>query len=127
MPIPDFSNYELEELGEEEACMFAKSALLGLERRTPGDLAPMEVPTNGSRATGFYIVFIQIPEASKKSYFEVVRSYRSWLEGELDHSQSVRYTPSFHVGNFSDELLLKIRQRPEVGLVVVDSELSYAS
>ena len=96
---------------EEEACILAKSALLGLERHTPGDLTPMELPTNGSRATGFYIVFIQIPEDRKKSYFEVMRTYRSWLESEFDQNQSVRYTPSFHVRTFSTELLLKIQNR----------------
>lgn len=127
---PEFFNMPLSfDLNEEDAYQLAHHVLMGFkEHRTLDDLAPMDPPFAGEKETGYFIVFLQIPEESKLSYFEIVNQYKVWLEHEISESGqevSIEFTSTFHVGKFTPDLLLKIRQRPEVGLVVVDSEMNY--
>ena len=94
------------ELNEKDAYNFAQSAIMGLkERRTLDNLAPMELPLRKDSETGYYIVFLQIPEDSKLSYFETVNQYKAWLEQEISETgqASAEFTSSFHVGKFTPE------------------------
>ena len=67
-----------------------------------------------------------IPRDCTMSYQEIISNYVDWLQSEAEKDREKGYewdihypTPkkSSHYGKFGDELLLKIRARPEVAFV----------
>ena len=121
------------ELDEEEAESFAAAAMTShIKTRKDSELAPLIPAARGKASSGYHIIFIQVPENVPKTYYQVVNEYRSWLEAEVEKEQAsgldscVEFVSTFHDGKFGEELLYKIRQRPEVVAVMVDSAIEFA-